>query len=83
MTNQDRVKVGKKGEILPKKSLREVAGIHPGDQVLIEAHPGQIVIKKIYTIDELLAMPVIAEVTADEIEKELEKEGKKQAELTD
>ena len=31
-------KVGKKGEILPKKPLREYSGINPGDKVFIEAH---------------------------------------------
>ena len=32
-------RVGKKGEILPKKSLREFSDIKPGDNILIEAQP--------------------------------------------
>ena len=82
MTTQDKTVVGKKGEILPKKSLREVSGIKPGDEVLIEAHEGQIFIKKIYSVDELLEMQIIAEVTSEEIEKEIEEEAKKQQELS-
>jgi len=83
MTTQDKTIVGKKGEILPKKFLREVSGIKPGDEVLIEAHEGQILIKKIYSVDELLEMQIIAEGTAEEIEKEIEEEAKKQQELSD
>ena len=82
MTIQDRTTVGKKGEILPKKNLREVSGIKPGDEVLIEAHEGQILIKKIYSVDDLLEMSIIAEGTAEELEKEIEEETKKQQELS-
>ena len=83
MTIQDKTKVGKKGEILPKKDLREVSGIKPGDEVLIEAHEGQILIKKIYSVDELLKMSIIAEGTAEEIDEEIEEEAKKQQELSE
>ena len=83
MTTQDKTIVGKKGEILPKKSLREVSGIKPGDEVLLEAHEGQILIKKIYSVDELLEMPIIVEGTAEEIEKEIEEEAKKQQVLSE
>jgi len=40
--------VGKKGEILPKKLIRDAAGIKPGDKVFIQAYEGEIIIKKIY-----------------------------------
>ena len=63
MTIDKKVKVGKKGEILPKKPLREISGINPGDNVLIEAHPGQLIISKIYSVEELLEMPIISEGT--------------------
>ena len=82
MTIQDKTTVGKKGEILPKKDLREVSGIKPGDEVLIEAHEGQILIKKIYSVDELLEMSIISEGTAEELEKEIGEEAKKQQELS-
>ena len=83
MTIHHTTRVGKKGEILPKKDLREVSGIKPGDEVLIEAHEGQILIKKIYSVDELLKMSVIAEGTAEEIEEEIEEEAKNQQELSE
>lgn len=59
-----------------KKTLREISGIKPGDEILIEAHFGQI-IKKIYSINELLEMPIISEETAEEIEKQIEEESMK------
>jgi bifunctional DNA-binding transcriptional regulator/antitoxin component of YhaV-PrlF toxin-antitoxin module len=43
MIIEEKVKVGKKGEILPKKPLREISGIRPGDNVLIEAQPGRLI----------------------------------------
>lgn len=81
MVEQEKSIVGKKGEILPKKPLRETSGIHPGDEVIIEAHPGELIIKKVYSINELLNMPIIAEGTAEEIEKEIEEEGKEQEKM--
>ena len=83
MTIQDQSIVGKKGEILPKKHLRVISGISPGDKVLIEAYPGELIVKKIFSVEELLEMPIIAEGTVDEIEKEIEEESKKQDEMTD
>ncbi len=77
MTTQDRTVVGKKGEILAKKTLRKISGIKPGDEILIEAHLGQLLIKKIYSIDELLEMSIISEETAEEIAKEIKEESKK------
>ncbi|TFG16350.1 MAG: AbrB/MazE/SpoVT family DNA-binding domain-containing protein [Promethearchaeota archaeon] len=82
MIIEDKVKVGKKGEILPKKTLRELSGIKPGDEVIIEAHPGELIIKKIYTMEELLDMPIISEGTAESVEKDIEEEVKKQIEMT-
>jgi len=82
MTIQDKSIVGKKGEILPKKPLRDLAGIKPGDEVLIEAFKGELIIKKIYSIEEALNMPVIATGTPASIEKEIEVERKLQEKLT-
>ena len=82
MTIQDKVKVGKKGEILAKKPLREISGIKPGDQVLIEANPGELIIKKIYTVEEALAMPLIATGTPESVEKDIDEEAKLQEKLT-
>jgi bifunctional DNA-binding transcriptional regulator/antitoxin component of YhaV-PrlF toxin-antitoxin module len=82
MTIDEKVKVGKKGEILPKKPLREISGIHPGDNVLIEAQPGRLIINKIFTVEELLEMPIISQGTAESVEKEIEEEVKIQEKLT-
>ncbi len=82
MTTQDKIIVGKKGEILPKKPLRDIAGIKPGDEVLIEAHQGEFIIKKIYSVEEALAMPIIATGTPESIEKDIEAEREMQEKLT-
>ena len=82
MTIDEKSKVGKKGEILPKKPLREYSGIKPGDDVLIEAHPGRLIINKIYSVEELLEMPIITQGTAESIEQDIEKEAKNQEKLT-
>ncbi len=78
MTTKQETKIGKKGEILPKKGIRDAAGLKPGDKVLIQAFEGEIIVKKIYSIDEALDMPVIAKGTPESLEKELEEEGKLQ-----
>ena len=82
MTIDKNSRVGKKGEILPKKPLREFSGINPGDYILIEAQPGRLIINKIYSVDELLEMPIISEGTAESIEKEITEEVKKQEKMT-
>jgi bifunctional DNA-binding transcriptional regulator/antitoxin component of YhaV-PrlF toxin-antitoxin module len=82
MTIQDKVIVGKKGEILPKKPLRDIAGIKPGDEVLIEAFKGELIIKKIYSIEEALSMPVIDMGTPKSIEKDIEEERILQEKMT-
>ena len=82
MTIQDKTIVGKKGEILPKKPLRDLAGIKPGDEVLIEAFKGELIIKKIYSIEEALNMPTIATGTPSSIEKEIEEQSEIQEKIT-
>lgn len=82
MTSQDKTIVGKKGEILPKKPLREISGINPGDEVIIEAYQGELIIKKIYTVDEALAMPAIAIGTPESIEEDINEERELQEKST-
>lgn len=79
---QDKTEVGKKGEILPKKPLRDFAGIKPGDKVLVEAFEGELVIKKIYSIEEALSMPTIARGTPESIEEDINKESQLQEKVT-
>lgn len=73
---EEETTVGKRGEILPKKALRKIAGLRPGDKVLVEAKVNQIVIHKILSVDEALAMPVITRGTPAQLEAELDAEGK-------
>jgi bifunctional DNA-binding transcriptional regulator/antitoxin component of YhaV-PrlF toxin-antitoxin module len=82
MSLEEKAKVGKNGEILLDKPLREISGIKKGDIILIEALPGKLVINKIYFIDELLNMPTISEESAQEAEKNIQKEIKNQQRLT-
>ncbi|MHA1489885.1 MAG: hypothetical protein ACTSRI_09535 [Promethearchaeota archaeon] len=82
MTIEDKTKVGKKGEILPKKPLREISGINPGDNVLIEANPGELIIRKVYSIEELLEMPIISSGTAKSVKEDIRKEAEIQERLT-
>jgi len=82
MKTEDKTKVGNKGEILPKKPLREFSGIQPGDTVLIEAEPGKLIINKVLSIEEALEMPVIAEGTPESLEKDIKKEEDFQESLT-
>lgn len=81
MDDQEKLIVGKKGEIFLKKPLRETSGIHPGDEILIKALPGELIIKKVCPVNDLLKMPIIAEGTAEEIEKDIEEEGKEEEKL--
>ena len=80
MINMDEVTVGKKGGIFPKKKIRNIAGISPGDRVLISASSNQLIIKKILSIDEIFELPIIATATPSKIESELEEEGNSQRE---
>ncbi|MFX0140299.1 MAG: AbrB/MazE/SpoVT family DNA-binding domain-containing protein [Candidatus Hodarchaeota archaeon] len=82
MTIKEKIIVGKKGEILPKKPLRDLAGIKPGDEVLVEAYKGELIIKKIYSVEEALSMPIIATGTPESIEKDIEEELKMQEKLS-
>ena len=72
MSISDESKVGKRGEILPKQPLREMAGIFPGDRIIIEARQGELTIKKILSIDEIFELDPIAEFDPDEVEEILD-----------
>lgn len=72
----DKTTIGTRGEILPSKSLRQVAGFKPGDHVFLEAREGQIIVRKVFFPAEIMARPPIGRVTADELERELDEEEK-------
>lgn len=75
MSISDETKIGSKGEILPKLPLREMAGLSPGDRVLIEAKPGELRIRKILSIDDIFDLPKIADISAEEAEDIMDEEG--------
>ena len=56
--------------------------MNPQDKVLIEAQPGRLIINKIYSVEELLEMPIISRGTAESVEKDIEEETKLQEKLT-
>ena len=75
--------MGNKGEILPKKALREIADIKPGDQILIEASPGELRIRKILSVDEIFKLEKISKDRPEDIDKQVEEEMKLQLENSD
>lgn len=83
MIQTDQTTVGKKGEILPKRHLREIAGIGPGDKISIQAKSGEFVIRKILSVEEALALPTIASYSADEAEEAINEESRVQEDLVD
>jgi len=83
MSIKDKTKVGSRGEILPKLPLREFAGISPGDSISIEASPGQLIIRKILTIDEVFDLPKITSYSQDELNEALILAKKEQANLVE
>ena len=83
MTIQDESIVGKKGEIIPKKSIREIMNLKPGDNVIIEANPTEMVIKKILSVEELLNLPRIGKGTPKEHKLIIQSEKDLQEKLSD
>lgn len=72
----------KRGEILPKKPVREMAGLLPGDKVCIEAVPGKMVIRKIYSVEELFRRPHLATISVENLDKTLAEESQMQEEMS-
>lgn len=75
--------MGKKGEILPKRVLREIANIKPGDKIMIEASPGELRIRKILTVDEIFELEKISRDTPEDMDRQVEEEIKLEMEKSD
>ena len=75
MINMDEAIVGKKGEIIPKKKIRNIVGISPGDRVLVCASSNQLSPLAGVSRRAWVRFPLIATGTPSEIESELEEEG--------
>ena len=76
--NTETVIMGKKGEILPKKKMRELLGFSPGDELILTVINGEMRIKKIPTIDEIFALPKFSSGTPQELKEEIRGEIKRQ-----
>ena len=64
-----KVKVGERGEIYTTKEIRELAGIEaPGELILI-VRRGEIIIKKLPLLEELLNKKPLLEMTFEEAER--------------
>ena len=74
MITEEVALVGRKGEILPKKKLREAAGIFPGDRVLIKASSNEFVIKKVLTVEEAFNLALIDSDSPLELRKQIKEE---------
>ncbi|MEQ9714048.1 MAG: AbrB/MazE/SpoVT family DNA-binding domain-containing protein [Candidatus Asgardarchaeum sp.] len=62
-------RVGKKGEIVLRKAIREKAGIKPGDYIILSSKKGEITIRKIGSAKEFLEMPKLIKISKEELEK--------------
>ena len=62
-------RVGKKGEIVLKKPERDIAGIKPGDEVVIIGRPRGIIIRKIPSLESLLSKSYKVVLTLEELKK--------------
>ena len=72
--------MGKRGEILPKKRIREELGFQPGDELSISVENGKMVIRKIPTVEDLFNKPRIASGTPQYFKELARKEMKEQFE---
>ncbi len=72
-------KVGSKGELFPPKYIRVELGFQPNTKVeYIVTSNGYLLVKKIYSITELLQQPTIKKFSQQEIEstsEEMQKKG--------
>ncbi len=74
MSLEHKAIVGAKGEILPRKKLREIAGINPGDQVMVIAKKNEFLIRKILTVDDAFNLPIIDSDTPENLKKQIKNE---------
>ncbi len=65
---EEKLKIGKKGEIFTTKKIRETLGLHPNIYVLASVTRDKLIIRKIPNLDELLNNFYV-EVSWEEIEK--------------
>ena len=62
-------RAGKRGELYPPKALREEAGIFPGSKIVFRVTGGRLEVEAIPSLEEVLKMGPVSEITLDELEK--------------
>jgi len=70
--NEEKLKIGKKGEIFTTKKIRKTLGLKPDTYVLASVIGDKLIIRKIPNLDELLN-DFYTETSWDEVEKLSEK----------
>jgi bifunctional DNA-binding transcriptional regulator/antitoxin component of YhaV-PrlF toxin-antitoxin module len=65
---EEKLKIGKKGEIFTTKKIREALGLYPGTYVSASVVRDKLVVRRIPNLDELLKN-FYAEVSWEEVEK--------------
>lgn len=56
-------KVGSKGEIFPPKHIREELGLSTDQPILMTVYKGQLIIRRLHSLDELLNRPPKATIS--------------------
>jgi bifunctional DNA-binding transcriptional regulator/antitoxin component of YhaV-PrlF toxin-antitoxin module len=70
-------KVGSKGELFPPKKIRKQLGLEPNTVVEYIINPrGELVIRKVEAIEDILKLPPLTSVAIDELEELSEKKQK-------
>lgn len=63
MVSKVKGRMRRKGELFPPKSVRQLAGMKPGDEVTHEATEGGVEVHRISTLKEALAQKKFAKVS--------------------
>ena len=57
------LKIGSKGEIFPPKEIREKLGLIKNQPILLTQYKDTLIIRRIYSIEELLKKPAKVEIS--------------------
>jgi len=65
--------VGKKGELIPPKKMRDVLGLKSGSRVIYRIDKSKLIVEPVPDIITAIKMPKFAKTTVKEFEKERRK----------
>lgn len=74
------LKIGSKGEIFPPKEVREILGLEKDQQIILTIQNDLLIIRKVYTVEELLAKPAKVKISMHawkQFRKQLSKDAEK------